>query len=251
MNVIDITKKSEAENDKQKSMPTQYIGKKLLIIVEGKDDVNFIRHAIKDVFGNDNWLNASEMLEIGVLNGKDNLKEALRLLKLAPIAVKKKIEQVLIVLDADRGCSDTIRGAERQITQAGFKSTLKAYAWSDLTGDNYNGSVSVAIIPPESDTGNLESMALGMPRHPKLVELASSVYQDAATFHTDNGGGPLNDESKRKARIYLNLFPADVQGVGRAFEKGAFQLAQDQIPKLIELLKQTPLGTLIEPKDAT
>ncbi len=203
-------------------MPVQ-IEKERLLLVEGKDEVEFFNAFF-------NHLNIDDIQVFDVL-GKTNFRENIKLLAMSPNV--EIIQKIGAVRDADTNAHAAFSSLKDGFELADWKPTDIPYIFSSQTP-----SIGIFIMPgAEQNSGMLEDLCLESLNEEPALECVEDYINCIESLREER----LNKLSKRKILTYLSGQQEFVNALGLAAQKHIWNFdapAFDQLKTFLRELAQ-------------
>jgi hypothetical protein len=197
------------------------IMKPKLLLVEGRDDEEFFRAMLAELGIND--------IQVAGIGGKTKLRVNLKVLKMTDPSFSGLIS-LGIARDADTDAKSAFQSVQDALKNAGLSCPNKPMHVT--TG---SPRVSVMIVPPNEDIGELESLCIG------AVDSDSAMYcvdQYFECLDANGSGRPEKDFVKAKVRVFLSSRREDpTLTVGIAAQKGYWPFNAAVFESVKEFLK--------------
>ncbi|MDP4085109.1 MAG: hypothetical protein Q8934_10920 [Bacillota bacterium] len=199
------------------------IDKPKLLLVEGKDEVEFFNALLKKINKQD------EVLVIPV-GGKDNFKYSF------PATVKRsgfreKVRSIAIVRDGDNDYMAAFESVKNIVKDNGYVPPRDP--------DSFNTSgiikVGIFIMPGDLQNGMLEHLCLRTQAENPIMQCVDSFIQSVAAIEDITQPKNL---VKAKAQAFLSVMPEIVNTVGLGAQKGYWNLEHDCLFKLNQFLDE-------------
>ncbi|MFC2155570.1 DUF3226 domain-containing protein [Acidobacteriota bacterium] len=194
-------------------------GEPILLVVEGKDEVNFFEALLREIGMNEN-------VDVRETEGKDKFKELMPAFTIT--TGFNLIEKIAVIRDADNNSNDAFKSVIDVLKKNGLKPPKKP-------GEFSRGipSVGVFIMPDNTSTGMLEDLCLDtVMDHPamKCVDTFIDCVRDLKE--------PPKNISKSKVQAYLAAKPEIKNSLGVGAQKGYWDLKSKNLRPLISFLEQ-------------
>ena len=158
-----------------------------LLPVEGIDDARFFTALLRQLERTD--------VQVARARGKDNIRQFL-INTLAKDQKFRQLRKLGIVRDADTSASSTLQSLHGALLDAGLPAPSRT--WETAVREHL--SVSLAILPDESSTGNLESLCLrsveGEPEFPCVDQYFNCLSRV---------GIPMEEHHRAKVKLFAYL----------------------------------------------
>ena len=184
-----------------------------VILVEGKDEVNFIGELLKTLL-------FDTTVDIRDVGGKNQFKNKLD--TLIKTTNWKKVTRVAIIRDADDSYQSAYQSICDSLAHVGL--TVPEQTLSFTSG---RPSVGVFIMPNNADKGNLEDLCLQSISTSAVIECISNFWDCIC----DRGVQPKN-RSKSQVQTYLSTMPETCTSLGRAAIQGHWNFSSPQFNDL-------------------
>ncbi len=193
--------------------------KEKLLVVEGKDEINFFRVLFEH-------MGISDSIDIRDAGGKDRFKTVLPTFTIA--SGFKSIKKIGIVMDADEHAENTFRSVSGTIEKIGLTPPEKPGNFSKNIP-----SVGIFIMPDNNSNGMLEDLCLSSVRDQKAMK----CVEDFIICSQELQEKPKNI-AKAKVQAFLAIKPTIVNSIGLGAQKGYWDLESDNLLPLISFLKK-------------
>ena len=190
-----------------------------IILVEGKDEENFLDALLKN--------EGIEDIQIFPFDGKDNLKGYLG--AITKTSGFEKVKSIGIIRDAD----DNPGGAFQSVTDALRAEKLNPPKWPASFNSQNGRKIGVFILPGEGRPGMLESLCL------KTIPeaLAKCIDSFLSCAKEKDRRQPKNTD-KARCRAFLSTMEEDVPSLGIAAQKGLWEWDSGPFKPLLDFLKE-------------
>ena len=208
-----------------------HIDKNKIVLVEGKDEINFI-NALLDKLSINN-------IQIIELQGRGNLKKTLSTLFKLP--ENKLIQSLAIVIDADNDQSNEFKSVQDVLKNNNLPvpGVLKEFVNSD------SRRVGVYILPGNADSGMLEDLCLAtVDDHPVMSCLNQYITCLKASLPIKLENEPTDSQKfffpknqhKAKAMAFLAAMYEPCSSVGVAAQKGYWNIDHPSLDEFKQFL---------------
>ncbi|MBI1924856.1 hypothetical protein HYR99_11485 [Candidatus Poribacteria bacterium] len=198
----------------------QAITKSKLLLVEGPDDLRFFKALLRHLDLQD--------IEVGIYDGKDNLRPFLKALPAIPeFAIVKSLG---IIRDADDKATTTFQSVHDALLNANLPAPD-----APLVLQPGQPQVAVMIMPPSANEGMLEHLCLSAARDDPAMPCVDSYFQ---CIKAQTGNLPPN-MAKAKVHAFLASKEKSYLRIGEAAEKGYWywdNLVYDPVKRFINQL---------------
>ena len=203
----------------RRAIDTPQITAEKLLLVEGLDDRRFF-----SVFAR--YLRIVDV-QVELYGGKDNLGNFLALLSRNPQFAG--VTTLGIVRDADRSRQSAFDSVAGSLRRAGLPTPSEL-----MRPATENGlSVSVLIIPPDADNGELEDLCLSTLGDNDPVLPCVDQYLDCAA----NAGVALPERSKSRLHAYLAAAGEPGRRLGEAADAGVWDWSSPAFDQVADFLR--------------
>jgi hypothetical protein len=193
--------------------------KKRLLVVEGKDGINFSEKLLE-------YISILDSVDIRSSEGKDNFKNLMPGFKFA--TGFKNIEKIAVIRDADENAKDAFKSVTGVLGKIGLQSPKKPGEFS-----NGRPSVGVFIMPDNSSNGMLEDLCLESVKDHEAMKCVDNFIACAQELKEQP-----DNISKAKVQVFLASRPKIANSIGRAAQKGYWNFNSEKLQPLINFLKQ-------------
>lgn len=198
------------------------IDSKILLLVEGKDEVSFFEAVIEK-------LNLSEAkIQIIPVAGKGNFPNHLEALLNTPGF--SDVNTIAIIRDADRCAEDAFKSILGLLKKHKLPLPDFANTFSDLRTPR----IGVFIMPDNNSGGMLEDLCLRTVATNPIMECVNAFIECASASSTET---PKN-KAKAMAQAFLSVMPETVQSVGLGAKKGYWDFDHDCMANIIDFIQQ-------------
>lgn len=192
------------------------LNKNKLLLVEGKDEINFFKALCK-------YLNIDD-IQIIETGGKEKLKSELPAVLL--MRNFENVESVAVIQDADNSLDSAVDSIKYLLS----KHKLPVPEGHTSFKTNSGMKCGIFIMPGNRESGMLENLVLDtVDGH--LVKIESDKYIDALRIKLTADGTLKFPKNEHKARLhaYLAGMEKHVSSLGLATQKGYFNLDSDHL----------------------
>ena len=192
------------------------LNKNKLLLVEGKDEINFFKALCKYLKIDD-----IEMIETG---GKEKLKSELPAVQL--MRNFENVESIAIIQDADNSLNGTVDSIKSLLS----KQSLPVPEGHTLFKTTSGMKCGIFIMPGNRESGMLENLVLDtVDGH--LVKVESDKYIDTLQAILTGSDTPKFPRNEHKARLHAFLAGMEkhVSSLGLAAQKGYFNLESEHL----------------------
>jgi hypothetical protein len=193
--------------------------KKRLLVVEGKDDINFSEKLLE-------YIGILDSVDIRSSEGKDNLKNLMPAFKFT--TGFKNIEKIAVLWDADKNARDAFKQVTDVLKKIGLPSPKKPGEFS-----SGSPSVGIFIMPDNSSNGMLEDLCLESVKDHEAMKCVDNFI--ACTQELKEQPDNI---SKAKVQVFLASRSKIANSIGRAAQKGYWNFNSEKLQPLINFLKQ-------------
>ena len=195
------------------------ITKKILLLVEGKDEESFFEAFIE-------YLKLDlDSVDIFCVEGKNNFKNHI------PVLFKNagmdKVKKIAIIRDADENAKSALESIANVLMKVGVKKSKR---------DEYifNGrKVFIYIMPDNKNKGMLETLCLKSVKNNPVMTCVNKFERCLKHINTN----PKNME-KTKSLVFLAAMPEDVHSVGIGAKKGYWDFSAKEFESLKKFIKK-------------
>jgi hypothetical protein len=199
--------------------PPKPFTKKRLLVVEGKDEVNFFEKLFEHI-------NILDSVDIRSSEGKDKFKDLMQGFKIT--TGYKSIEKIAVIRDADENAKDAFKSVTGGLEKIGLQSPKRPVEFSSGTP-----SVGVFIMPDNSSKGMLEDLCLESVKNHEAMRCVDDFIACSQKLQE----GPKNI-SKAKVQVFIAAKPGIVNSIGLAAQRGYWNFNSEKLQPLIQFLKQ-------------
>lgn len=193
--------------------------KKRLLVVEGKDGINFSKKLLE-------YIGILDSVDIRCSEGKDNFKNLMPGFMFA--TGFKNIEKIAVIRDADENADDAFKSITGVLEKTGLQSPKRPGEFSSSSP-----SVGVFIMPDNSSEGMLEDLCLESVKNHEAMRCVDDFIACTQTLKET----PKNI-SKAKVQVFLAAKPGITYSLGLAAQKGYWNFNSEKLQPLIKFLKQ-------------
>ena len=176
---------------------TLKIDKSGLILVEGKDEINFFKALLKK-------LNKDTNVQIIDVGGKTNFKFELPAV-LNATGFSENVKSLVIVRDADKNFDDAFKSIQGVLKKNNMSPPFKCNKFT-----NGDPKVGIYIMPGDSENGMLEDLCLKTQEANPIMKCVDSFFNCLSTMPIKQ---PKN-LSKAKSQVFLSAMPDIMPSVG-------------------------------------
>ena len=173
------------------------INKPKLVLVEGKDEVNFLTAILKTL----NKQNEVEIIEVG---GKQKFKTELPALINIP-GFSSKVKKLAIIRDADDNAEDAFKSISNLAKKNDLKPPERDKEFSDA-----DISVGIFIMPGDSENGMLEDLCLRTRENDTIMTCVNSYFECLETKGVPKPG----NMAKAKCQVFMSAMHEIKNSVG-------------------------------------
>ena len=198
------------------------IDSEVLILVEGKDEINFFNALLKHM-----GITSFEVIQSG---GKERFRTLFPGI-VKTTGFKQKVKKLLIVQDADQNEAASFESIVSLVRREKLISPPKVNEFS-----KGSPSVCIFLMPGNSETGMLEDLCLKTVETKPGMRCVKTFVECVSAF--DEGQKPRN-MAKAKAQVYLATLPKIQNSVGIAALKSTWDFDSpelDEIKSVINLI---------------
>ncbi len=199
------------------------IKKTKLLLVEGKDELNFFEELFK-------YIGKENIVQVINLEGKDNFKKKIPAFMNRPDF--NKVEVLAVILDADKSCENTFKSITGTLKNVNLQPPKRPGNFSEA---KERPKVGVFIMPDNGGKGMLEDLCLkaikekdreGMECVNKFLECAKKL-QNPPEVHKS---------AKAKVQAFLSIMPEVPNSVGRAAQQKCWDFDSEELRPLKDFL---------------
>lgn len=198
------------------------VTKRKLLMVEGKDEVNFFEEFFKH-------LEINDVVDIREVRGKDNFRNQIPAL-ISKVSGSAKLEKVAIIRDADESSMSAFESIKGILKANNFKGPEKP---GEFSGDNPR--IGVFIMPDNKNNGMLENLCLESIKGDSGLECVDKFIDCANQFENRL---KEKDIAKAKVQAFLSIVPEVPNSIGVGAKKGVWNFDSPQLQPLIDFLSQ-------------
>lgn len=180
------------------------------IFVEGDDDFHFLCNLLEVMNVDD--------IYIEKINGKDNLKRALRAFTSLPLF--ESVTRLSIIVDADKSFQNT----EKSIISILSEISIPTPVGHNIIAENEDIKVSFFIMPGNKQNGAIEDLILKHACKKEVFKHVDSLFDDIKSNEIEikklnsEYDYPLNDK-KAKLQVYLSCNKESDSRIGVSIKK--------------------------------
>ncbi|MEM3341842.1 MAG: DUF3226 domain-containing protein [Thermoplasmata archaeon] len=200
------------------------IRKTKLILVEGKDELNFFTKFLE-------FLNLGETVDVWCVNGKDNFRKIINLVKKDEMYRAGKLEMLGIIRDADKDFDGAFKSVCTSLNNNGFPFPEKAGTFIEETP-----KIGIYILPDNNSPGQLEDLCLKSIMGKEVYKCVNEYYQCIKTTLQKTGEKVPQDESKSMIQAYLASLPELCEHIGIAAQKDYWDFNSSAFEDLFRFL---------------
>lgn len=200
---------------------TSEITKTKLLLVEGKDEVNFFQALLRKK----NKFNEVQIIEVG---GKEKFKQELPAVLLMR-GFTENVNSIAIVRDADTDYQAAFQSAKALVEKHGLVSPNTPGTFK-ISEEMKTG---IYIMPGDSENGMLEDLCLRTQIDHPLMQCVETFFQCVAGKEVAQ---PKN-LAKAKSLAFLSVMPEISNSVGLAAQKGYWELDHDALTTLNQFIE--------------
>jgi len=210
------------------------IEKDILLLVEGRDEVEFFEALLKNI-------NAHEVVQTIEVGGKDKFKNEFPALLLSPNF--SSVKKYAIVRDADTSAKNTFKSVIGLLQRN--NQPVPKYPGEMMTSNGV--TTGIFIMPGNSEDGMLEDLCLKtVKEHPvlKCVDEYFSCLHDKLSHEKKITSNEPNkffypkNESKAKMHAFLAGMDKFVPSLGIAAKKGYFNFNSEPLNEIKDFLQK-------------
>ncbi len=199
--------------------PPKPLTKKRLLVVEGKDEINFSQKLLE-------YIGISDIVDIRDAGGKNKFKVLMPALSLA--SGFRSLEKIAIIRDADGNAIDAFKSVTGVLKKIGLPTPKRPGEFS-----SGSPSVGVFIMPDNCSDGMLEDLCLESVKDDEAMECVDNFIACTQTLKER----PKNI-SKAKVQVFLAAKPEIVNSIGLAAQNRYWNFNSEEMQPLINFLKQ-------------
>jgi len=180
------------------------------IFVEGDDDFHFLCNLLEVMSIDD--------IYIEKINGKDNLKRALRAFSTLPLF--ESVTRLFVILDADESFQNT----ESSMVSILSEISIPTPSGHNIIAENEDMKVSFFIMPGNKQNGAIEDLILNHASKKEVFKHVEDLFEDIKSNegeikkHNAEYSYPLNDK-KAKLQVYLSCNKESDSRIGVSIKK--------------------------------
>ena len=195
--------------------------KNKLLIVEGKDEINFF----------ETLLDKKKIQDIQVIEseGKDSFKKFLPELK--KLSNFNTVISLAVIQDADNDPKARFDSICSTLKNCDLNPPHKIASFNTA----FHPKIGVFIIPDGKSKGMLESLCLSIVKSEEKNTM-ECIYEFMDCIKSINKE-PKNTE-KARLQAFLSAMPEDTRSIGIAAQKGYWDFESDKLKPLLDFLKQ-------------
>lgn len=200
------------------------LNKNKLLLVEGKDEINFFKALCK-------YLNIDD-IQIIETGGKEKLKSELPAVLL--MRNFENVESVAVIQDADNSLDSAVDSIKYLLSKHKLPVPEGHTSFKTTSGMKCG----IFIMPGNRESGMLENLVLDtVDGH--LVKIESDKYIDALRIKLTDDGTLKFPQNEHKARLhaYLAGMEKHVSSLGLATQKGYFNLDSEHLDDIKTFLQ--------------
>lgn len=202
--------------------PQREITKTKLLLVEGKDEVNFFKALLQKLNKNDDV----EIIEVG---GKDKFKSEFPAILNMP-GFSQNVTSIGIVRDADNNYMGAFQSISSLISRNGLTPPVNP----DSFNEDPQMKVGIFVMPGDLENGMLEDLCLRTQSEHPIMQCVETFFQCVAAKDVEQ---PKNI-AKAKSQVFLAAMPDIAYSVGLGAQKNYWDLNHDCLFNLNQFLEQ-------------
>lgn len=190
-----------------------------LLVVEGKDEINFFEKLLDDI-------GISNRVDIRSSEGKDNFKNLMQAFTVT--SGFGGLEMIAVIRDADENANNAFKSVTGTLKEIGLKTPDRPGGYSSGTP-----SIGVFIMPDNSSGGMLEDLCLDT-----VIDHEAMKCVDEFIDCTQKLRERPKNISKAKVQAFLAAKPKIVNSLGRGAKRGYWNLESEKLQPLITFLNR-------------
>lgn len=201
------------------SLKPREITREKLLLVEGKDEVNFFEALLEQ-----SGIEGFEIIDVG---GKRNFAKELKMLAL--LTGFEKVKTLIIVRDADDNADDAFASARSALHSIHFHTPNCQNELREYEGRK----VGIYIMPGNFENGMLEDLCMSSVADQPVISCIESFFECIK----QKGCIPKN-LSKAKAHVFLASQSELVTSIGVAAKKGYWNFSHPSLQALTHFFQE-------------